>query len=285
MNEFHIKSQLLRAAIWGGTGCYQWDGYTNADKGKYGRALIEFFATRLFSIHRIPGYEPKYQGFDALGYQRKFGKISEEEFEDAYAEFKELYLFTQKELEASGLVIDGKVKLNRSLRPFETDVILPQLLNNEKEVEFPSNIITSYAHDGSLFDYGCWMSVIRDVPVELIVMYNECLYHPESTCANRIHGGESEVWVVESNMFGYTKLSAKCFVYKNIPPCEEEKARIEKETYTHNKRAEHKEGSVMSSQMINYLSFPCACNKIAEHFVKKEKRKIEKKLFGECYRQ
>jgi len=56
MKEYHISSPLLKAAIWGGAGCHQWDGYTNADGGEYGRALVEFFTTRLFSIHRIPGF-------------------------------------------------------------------------------------------------------------------------------------------------------------------------------------------------------------------------------------
>lgn len=48
MNEYHIKSPLLQAAIWGGTECKQWiGGYTNSDNENYGRALIEYFACKL----------------------------------------------------------------------------------------------------------------------------------------------------------------------------------------------------------------------------------------------
>lgn len=45
-------------------------------------------------------------------------------------------------------------------------------------------------------------------------MFDECLFHPENVCANSIHGGEYEVWVVEDNMFGEIELDRTCFKYK-----------------------------------------------------------------------
>ena len=84
-------------------------------------------------------------------------RLLEKEFEEAYKDFENLYHFTQAELKKSGLVIEGKVTLNRSLHQFETDIILPQLLDGKDLVEFPSNIVTSYAHDGALYCYGSWM--------------------------------------------------------------------------------------------------------------------------------
>lgn len=151
----------MQAAIWGGTGCYQWiRGYTNADVDNSGRALIEYFTCRLFSIHRAPGYEPRYSGGFNLSYRVRFGEISQREYEEAYEEFEQLYQFTQKELRESGLAVDGKITLNRSLRSFETDEILPQILDGANEVEFPSNVITSYADDGCLYCY----NILKEKP-------------------------------------------------------------------------------------------------------------------------
>lgn len=272
MKEFQVKSKLLHAAIWGGTGCYQWDGYTNADKGDFGRALIEYFAARLFSIHRLPGYEPNYTHGSQIGFMQKFGLLPRDEFENAYKEFEELYKHTQNELKSSGLVVNGKIRLNRSLRNFETAEILPQILNGDMEIEFPSNIITSYAHDGRLYDYSSWMSIVRDVPIELVVMYNECLYHPPGVCAYLQHGGESEVWVVEKDVFGYTKLPQTCFKYEEIPEEVLREAKGKQSEFSYNKRAKIQEGSLFSCSALRIL--PCEQSRIMNYFIKKEVGKI-----------
>ena len=277
MNEFHVESPLLHAAIWGGTECYLWDGYTNADKGDYGRALIEYFTSRLFEIHRLPGYEPLYVHGSSIGFMRKFGQLSEAEFENAYKEFERLYSHTQEELKKEGLVIDGKVKLCRSLRKIETDEILPQILNEDKDIEFPANIITSYAHDGRLYDYNSWMSIVRDVPVELIVMYNECLHHPQGVCAYNMHGGESEVWVVEKNIFGYTKLERECFKYEKIPDDELNVAKKRQGEFLYNKHSSVPDGSLFSSCSLACL--PCHNSQFVQWLVEKEHKKNQK-LFG-----
>ena len=274
MNEYHVKSELLKAAIWGGTGCYEMSGYTNNDKGNFGRAIIEYFATRLFAIHRLPGFQPHYPGGSEASFRLKYGELSEKEFEEAYIEFGELYKFTQNELMQSGLVLDGKVRLNRSLRSFETKEILPQILLGKTIIEYPSNIITSYAHDGILYCYGSWMSIVRDVPVELIVMYNECLYHPPETCAYQMHGGESEVWVVEKNIFGYTEAPADCFKYEGIPARDKCNAETDKSKYrNHNKVAEeYEKGSLMNSQEA-LVERPCMRNPIVKWIVEKQNKK------------
>ncbi len=282
MNEYHISSPLLQAAIWGGTECNQWiGGYTNGDRGYYGRALVEYFACRLFGIHRAPGYEPPYVAGFGFSDRVRFGKISEEEFEKAYEEFEELYYFTQKELLASGCVSNGKVKLNRSLKSYETDEILPQLLNKNAIIEFPANIITSYAYDGRLFDYGSWMSIVREVPVELIVLHFDCLYHPPYTCASSMHGGEYEVWVLEKNIFGYTRQEANCFKIKAIPVMDKEKAekRIKEGPFMRRTVADYKEGSLLSSQ-IEEGFLPCQGNWIIRKLIELEKTKNEERTHG-----
>lgn len=285
MNEFHINNKILHAAIWGGTECYQMHGYVNADTNNMGRALIEYFTSRYFNIHRLPGYEPYYLGGPDYAFRKTAGKLSEVEFEDAYSEFVKLYLFTQDELRKSGIIVDGKVKLVRSLRPFEIKEVLPQILNKNEFIEYPANIITSYAHDVAPFGYFSWMSVIRDVPVESIVMYFDCLYHPNSTCAYRSHGGENEVLVVEKSIFGYTRLPAKDFIIYNntIPSDELAKAKMVQPQYkriTHNNRVESISNESLMKAEIGFK--PCEGNWLIKTLIKREVKKTEE-LLRCCY--
>lgn len=116
------------------------------------------------------------------------------------------------------------------------------------------------------------MSIVREVPVELIVMYNECLYHPPETCAHLTHGGESEVWVVETNVFGYTKLPVSCFMYENIPSDDRRDAEKRKSEFIYRKRPkEYNSGSLFSSQMIDIL--PCKGNRIVELLIERDQEK------------
>ena len=99
-----------------------------------------------------------------------------------------LYKFTQKELLKSSLVIDGKIKLVRSLRPYEIDYVTPQLINQDNSIiSLPVNIINSYAQDGALFGYGSNISVVREIEIKKILMYYECLNHPNNVCDCMTH--------------------------------------------------------------------------------------------------
>lgn len=223
MKEFQLKNELLLQAFWGGFICdknhfKRCQGYFYADTGNYGRGFIEFCIAKNFNIHRVPGYEQYYiQDGTSMSMFHEYGDLKAEDIEAACLEMNELYQFVQKELAQSKYVKDGKIRLVRSLRPFEIEKVTPQLRNPEnKRIIMPTNIMTSYAHDGALFHYGSTMSVIRDVPVEKVVMFDECLYHPENVCAHHIHGGEYEVWVVEDNMFGEIELDRECFAYRAL---------------------------------------------------------------------
>lgn len=223
MEEFHLTSELLLQAFWGGYMCNnnclkRCQGYFNADVGDFGRGFIEYCVAKNFNIHRVPGYEQYYiKDGTAMKMLQEYGDLKEEDIEAACAEMMELYQFIQKELVKSPYVKDGKIRLVRSLRPFEIDAVTPQLKNpNNSKIVMPTNIMTSYAHDGALFHYGSTMSVVRDISVEKIVMFDECLYHPQNVCANHIHGGEYEVWVVEENIFGKLELDRECFAYRSL---------------------------------------------------------------------
>ena len=147
----------------------------------------------------------------------EYGNLKEADIDAACAEIDLLYHFVQKELKKSTYVKNGKIKLVRSLRPFEIEAVTPQLKDpNNSTITLPVNIMTSYAHDNRLYGYGSSMSIIRELPVEKVVMFDECLFHPENVCANSIHGGEYEVWVVEDNMFGKIELDRACFKYEKL---------------------------------------------------------------------
>lgn len=222
MKEFHLTNELLLQAFWGGYICKNnylthCQGYFNADTGDYGRGFIEYCIARIFNIHRVPGYEQYYiKDGTTMKMFHEYGTLNEADIDAACAEIKLLYQFVQEELKKSSYVKNGKIRLVRSLRRYEIEIATTQLRDNNSTITLPVNIITSYAHDGKLYGYGSNMSIIREVPVEKIVMFDECLFHPENVCANNIHGGEYEVWVVEDNMFGKLELDRECFKYEKL---------------------------------------------------------------------
>lgn len=222
MNEFHLTSELLLQSFWGGYLCKNdclthCQGYFNSDAGDFGRGFVEYCVARIFNIHRVPGYEQYYirNGVNRA-MRSEYGGLNEADINAACEEMEKLYRFVQAELKESSYVRNGKVKLVRSLRQFEIEAVTPQLLSNVDTIKLPVNIITSYAHDGRLYSYNSSMSLVREVPVEKIVMFDQCLFHPENICTPYIHGGEYEVWVVEDNMFGQIELDRECFKYKEL---------------------------------------------------------------------
>lgn len=281
MEEFHLTSELLLQAFWGGYMCNKnclkrCQGYFNEDVGDFGRGIIEYCVAKNFNIHRVPGYGQYYiKDGGAIRMLHEYGNLREEDIETACQEMMELYQFIQKELIKSKYVIDGKVRLVRSLRPFEMDAVMPQLNNsNNRKIVMPTNIITSYAHDEELFCYGRTMSVVRDVPIEKIIMFDECLYHPPNVCSNNIHGGEYEVWVMEDNVFGKLELDRECFVYRAL-----------------DSRIEHNNDFIPNYFMPNYAIDsslytdenkrikPCEKNLFTKWLIKRNTQKI-RELYG-----
>lgn len=275
MNEFHLTSKLLLQAFWGGFMCKNnclthCHGYFYSDEGNYGRGFIEYCVARIFGIHRVPGYEQFYNK-NGINYEmyREYGALSEADIDAACEEMEKLYHFVQTELKNSTYVKNGKVKLVRSLRPFEIEYVTPQLLTNVNTIRLPVNIITSYAHDGRLYGYGSKMSLVREVPVEKIVMFDECLYHPENVCARYIHGGEYEVWVVEDNMFGQIELDRECFKYKEL----------DRNIRSKNWHLTLSEYDTSLYTVNSGFKRPCEWNKITQWLVDKNSQKI-RELFG-----
>ena len=277
MNEFHLTSELLLQAFWGGFMCEnncltRCQGYFNSDDGNFGRGFIEYCVARIFDIHRVPGHEQFYIK-NGINYTmcREYGALNEADIIAACDEMRQLYYFVQAELKESSYVKNGKVKLVRSLRPFEIEAVTPQLLTNTETIRLPVNIITSYAHDGRLYGYGSKISLVREVSVEKIVLFDECLFHPENVCAHYIHGGEYEVWVVEDNMFGQIELSRDCFKYEELD------VKIGKKNWYPAPR----DGDTSLYTVNSGFTRPCELNKFTKWLVEKNRQKL-RRLYGFC---
>lgn len=222
MREFHVTNELLLQAFWGGTMCRnncftQCTGYFYSDEYSFGRGFIEFCIARIFNIHRVPGFEQHYlKDGSSIKMLHQFRNLKKQDIDAACQELESLYHFVQEELKNSRYCKDGKIRLNRCLRSFEINAVTPQLLAGDNTIIMPANIMTSYAHDGRRYGYMSNISVFREVPIEKIIMFDECLFHPENVCAHDIHGGEYEVWVVEDNIFGEIELDRSCFKYDQL---------------------------------------------------------------------
>jgi len=272
MEEFKLKSELLLQSFWGGymckNGCLsQCNGYFNADNGDFGRGFIEYCVSRIFNIHRVPGYEQYYlKDGSWMQMCHEYGNLKESDINNACSELEQLYYFIQNELKKSKYVEDGKIQLVRSLRTHEIDFVTPQLCDSSNQkIKLPVNIINSYAHDGRHLGYGSKMSIARNIEVEKIIMFDECLYHPENVCANHIHGGEYEVWVIEENIFGYIELNRTCFIYEEL------NTNIRERFY--NSRSYGINTSLYTDE--KGIKRPCEHNKFTKWLIERNKREIE----------
>lgn len=222
MREFEIKNELLQQAIWGGYLCKNGAlknrcGYFNTDTNNYGRGFLEFCYSKIFDIHRVPGFEQYYiQDATNMKLKREYGELEEKDILDACKELEAYYTFLQRELKDCPFVKDGKIELVRSLQDYERIHVIPQLKEQKDLIELPVNIINSYAHDKRLYGYYSPISIIRTVEIEKVVMYFDSLKASENVCWNNLHGNEYEVWVLEDDMFGKILLPNECFKYKEL---------------------------------------------------------------------
>ena len=125
--------------------------------------------------------------------------------------------------------------------------------------------MTSYAHDGRRYGYMSNISVFREVPIEKIILFDECLFHPENVCAHNIHGGEYEVWVVEDNIFGEIELDRSCFIYDHLDE------HIER---GHMKPQREIEVSLFADERVTIK--PCQWGMITPKLIEHNKKEIKK---------
>lgn len=203
--DFSIKTEILND-------CY---GYLSAnDQYNLGRSFIEYCYKRAFSIHRLPDckvdwYSNRYR----YEYHANYQNISEEILNDACNELINMYNFVQKYFEQEN---KQSMKLRRMLQSFETQEYFAQRNNEKLYVELPSNIFTSYSYDLIAGGYSSDVVLYRDVDKSKIVMIDYLLSHPEYP--NKAYDDECEIWVLENNIHGITKVDKSCikvFNYEN----------------------------------------------------------------------
>lgn len=167
MNTYKIQSPLLLTAIFGKTNCKHLlsgcNGYLNCDYNNIGRGFIEFCISKIFNIHRIPGFEQFYLKTGAsLEFLKAYKGLCEEDINDACNEIKKIYDFTQSNLTNS--VKSNTISLRRHLNPFEEEYVAKQLENPSVEsIELPINILNSYTYDSAEFKYRSKIDVVREI--------------------------------------------------------------------------------------------------------------------------
>ena len=271
MREFEIKNELLQQAIWGGYLCKNGAlknscGYFNTDTDNYGRGFLEFCYSKIFDIHRVPGFEQYYiQDATNMKLKKEYGELHEKDILDACKELEAYYTFLQRELKDCPYVKDGKIELVRSLRDYERIHVIPQLEEQKDLIELPVNIINSYAHDKRLYGYYSTISIVRTVEIEKVVMYFDSLKASENVCWNNLHGNEYEVWVLEDDMFGKILLPNECFKYKELEKINR------RHDYLHIGNLRH--SSSLFAESI-YECKPCEWNEFTRRLIERNKKKI-----------
>lgn len=222
---FTIQNELLYGAMWGENQCkkFGFTGYVNLDKGKLGRAFIEYCLCRIFDIHRLPGCG--YDRFNESGY--KFAILTQKEIDDACDELKRLYDFTQEKLSLSNRLVNGKIELVRSLRDFEKREIISQLSDESKtDILLPVNVFTSYAHSKILSSYPGELSkyqinIKEFVDVKDIILCDSYVsYYKRNDVCDKLgymEDPEAEVLVINRSVNGWRTVNRECFIYNLLP--------------------------------------------------------------------
>ena len=212
--KFIVQNHLNHEAIFGGSYCDpkrridKCNGYLNSDYSCIGRAFLTFCYSKIFNIHRLYGYEDGFlQDYrNQSDVEHAFATITESELVEAIEELMNMYLATQRYLEAES--DRGYISVIRALRPFEINQIVDQLEDGNEEILLKTNTITSYACDGQAFGYGTAVSIRRKISIADVVMHYKVLAYPEDSCRfSPMHGGEYEVWVKNESPLGLLKLS------------------------------------------------------------------------------
>lgn len=272
MNTYKIQSPLLLTAIFGKTNCKHLlsgcNGYLYCDYNNIGRGFIEFCISKIFNIHRIPGFEQFYLNTGAsFEFLKAYKGLCEEDINDACNEIKKIYDFTQSNLTNS--VKSDTISLRRHLNPFEEEYVAKQLANPSVElIELPVNILNSYTYDSTEFKYRSNIDIIRKVDTRKIVMIDKYIQSPFSCCKS-IKDDEKEVWVIEENMFGLIKVNRKCFhinksfnLQKNNQYCCHPTNIINEKPLFYNKSDD--------------IPLPCEYGCITKSIIKRNQKKIDK---------
>lgn len=275
MNTYKIQSPLLLTAIFGKTNCKHLlsgcNGYLNCDYNNIGREFIEFCISKMFNIHRVPGFEPFYLNDGAnLEFSKAYNDgLCEDDINDACDEIKKIYDLTQNNLANS--VKSETISLRRHLNLFEEEHVAIQLANPSAElIELPVNILNSYTYDRTEFKYRSKIDIVREIDIKKILMVDEYIQDP-FLCCESIRDDEREVWVIEENMFGLIKVNKNCFYVDKtlkLPKVENHQ-----QYYFQTNNSDEKSLFYNKSDII---PLPCEYDNITRLLIKRNKKKINK---------
>ncbi|MFF6016202.1 MULTISPECIES: hypothetical protein [Lysinibacillus] len=196
---FHIKSNLLNMAFFGGHLC---NGYINNDDYAKSRAVLTYLTKEIFSIHRFPGFDEYYLSTNGYHLRKAFMELTLEDIQEAKDELEKLYIHTQTYLKEK-FPSKNSVILGRSLNYEEVKQVTNRLLDknvkDDDHIQFETNIILSFADKNFLGSYGSNVFLKMDVSFDQILMHYDCIYYPDGTTGEE---KEHEVWVINNNLFG-----------------------------------------------------------------------------------
>jgi len=183
------------------------NGYVSAnDTYNLGRVFLEFCYSKIFNIHRLPGYKTDWmiRQYDYY-HMENLENASPDLIESACVELEDMYTYIQKFFKSNNIT---NLKLKRMAQPFEIGEYLNQVNNKETYIMYPTNILSSYSYELSKGGYYSDYMLCRKVPVNNIVMIDFLLEDPQSSI-KYLHG-ESEMWVIENDMKGVIRLDKTC---------------------------------------------------------------------------
>lgn len=281
MEKYQITSELLTEAIWGANECRfikDCVGYINSDaeNGHRGRIILEYLLSRIYKIHRVPGYEPEYK-MSFSDVSREIDGLTPEVLDEAEKEFVQIIRHVQEQVRKNKAAKDDTVELVRSIKPFECIEAIPQLLDGKETLTIPANIMSSYAYDGERFCYGCNISIKRRVPVSKILLWDKYIEAPTSICSKNHHLGEAEVWVLNDDIYGEISLGRSCFFVLDESKLESENKKMSSRYYRKNHRYD------MDEKISNVYSIddkPCENDDILTKWIMNRNEKKIKERYG-----
>lgn len=181
------------------------NGYLSAyDKFNLGKVFLEFCYSKMFNIHKLPGYEMDWHfKLNRNVYRDNLANASPELIEDACCELYRLYKHIQRYYAGKNI---NHITLKRMIQSFEREEYTKQLNNNKSYVDIPCNTITSYTDDKSPGGYYSNTMLLRKVKVSQIVMAWFLLADPLNN--KKEYDDEHEFWIINPSA---TK--TPCFSY------------------------------------------------------------------------
>jgi len=197
---FMVNDPLLLQAIIGNSFCKhaplkESAGYLFIDRDHIGRAFLEYCYSKIFNLHRFPGYENFYtKSASTCRKLIKAGEMTDDDINASIKQLKDLYGYTQEHLKQQGI---SELILYRWLRVPEKSTIKQK----GNHIKFYSNTIMSFSYSPE-HNYGTSLQIVKRVPIEKVLMLDYLTAYDSCVCDKRVFKGEDEAWVLNDDKYG-----------------------------------------------------------------------------------